>query len=139
MCAFGDVNDVSFIELYCLRKRNSRIQLVFQLTVRIATCKELAEDKQVISRLAQHYWDIEQSATPASALFPWFPTPAKRLKQRATMALYTTVLSYVNVRRKASTPSISPIDIFISQGTSDDVIVGVSLVNRSRCVPIFFQ
>jgi len=92
----------------------------------MSTCRELSEDKEAVSRVAKHYWDIEKSATPVSVLLPWFPGSARKAKQKATMDLYNMLLSYVNIRRKASTPTIDPIDFFILQGTSDDTIVGVS-------------
>ncbi|KAF8802731.1 cytochrome P450 [Phlegmacium glaucopus] len=103
---------------------NEVYDLVFQMTVRMATCRELSDDREAVSRVAKHYWDIEKSATPVSVLLPWFPSSARKAKQNATMALYNMLLSYVNVRRKASTPSMDPIDFFISQGISDDTIVG---------------
>ena len=100
---------------------------MFQLTVRVATCKELSEDKEAVNRLAEHYWNLEKSATAVAILLPWFPSSAKKLKKQSTMALYTTILSYVHLRRKASVPSTDPIDFFISEGASDHDIVEVSL------------
>lgn len=98
------------------------------MTVRITTCGELSEDKEAVGRLAKHYWDIEKSTTAVSALLPWFPSSARKAKTKATMALYTMLLSYVqDARQKASTLSIDPIDFFIAQGISDNVIVTVRL------------
>ena len=96
------------------------------MTVRMATCSELSEDRAAISRLAKHYWDIEKNSPPLSVLFPWLPSFARKAKKKATKALYTMLLSYVNVRRKTSTESMEPIDFFISLGLSDNMIVGVS-------------
>lgn len=96
------------------------------MTVRMASCRELSEDREAVSRLAKHYWAVEKNATPVTILFPWFPSSAKKAKQKATLALYTTILSYVEGRRKSSTPSMDPIDLFILEGSSNDKLVGVS-------------
>jgi len=43
---------------------NEVYDLVFQMTVRMATCRELSEDKEVVNRLAKNYWDIEKKRNP---------------------------------------------------------------------------
>ncbi|KAF8156012.1 cytochrome P450 [Crassisporium funariophilum] len=101
--------------------------LVFQMTVRMATCRELSEDQEAIDRLTQHYWDLEKAATPVALLLPWFPGPAKKAKEKATMDLYLLISSYVDLRRKASTPSMDPIDILIQNGYNNETIIGTIL------------
>jgi hypothetical protein len=95
------------------------------MTVRMASCRELSEDREAIAQLAKIYWEIEKNGTAVTVLFPWFPSFAKRAKKKATMALYNVFLSYIDIRRKSSTPSDDPIDLFISQGLSDDDIIVV--------------
>lgn len=97
------------------------------MTVRMATCRELAEDTNAVTTIAQSYWDIEKSASPAAILLPWLPIPDRKKKERATMALYTGIGKYVTMRREATTPSTDPIDILIANGDSDDKIIGVCL------------
>jgi len=96
------------------------------MTVRMATCKELSEDREVVKQLAKIYREIEKSASPISVLLPWFPSPGRRAKQKATKDLYTLLLSYVKIRRQAPIPSADAIDFFISEGLSDNAVVGVS-------------
>jgi sterol 14-demethylase len=91
----------------------------------MATCKELSEDREAIARLTKSYMEIEKSGTPATVLLPWFPSFAKRAKRKATMVLYDTFLEFVELRRKSSIPSNDPIDLFISQGLSNDAIISV--------------
>ncbi|KDR79795.1 hypothetical protein GALMADRAFT_136397 [Galerina marginata CBS 339.88] len=98
--------------------------LVFQMTIRMATCQELAEDREAMDLISKTYWTLEQSATPVSLLLPWFPGPAKKAKEKATTALYTMFLKFVERRRNAATPSTDPIDILIAQGHSDQTIIG---------------
>jgi hypothetical protein len=96
------------------------------MTVRMTSCRDLSEDKEAVTRLAKYLRAIEENNTPVTILLPWFPSFAKKAKQKATMALYTTILSYITARRKSSALSnIDPIDLFISQGISDNTIVGV--------------
>jgi hypothetical protein len=97
---------------------------VIQMTVRMASCKELSEDREAIAQLAKKYWEIEKNGTAVTILFPWFPSSAKRAKKKATKALSNIFLKYIELRRKSSTPSNDPIDFFISEGLSDgDIIV----------------
>ena len=107
------------------------------MTVRMATCKELADDKQAVEKLAQYYWNIEKSATPFATLLPWFPGSAKRTKENATMALYHLIGSYVKLHRDAPSPSTDPIDVLMAQGISDDNILGVSISHLLH--PFFFK
>ncbi|KAG6899118.1 hypothetical protein C0993_000644 [Termitomyces sp. T159_Od127] len=97
------------------------------MTVRLATCRELSEDKEAISQLAHNYWELEKSATPFALLFPWFPCPAKRAKREATQKLYDMLLKYVDLRRKATERTTDAIDVLISGGDSDDVIISFVL------------
>jgi sterol 14-demethylase len=108
------------------------------MTVRMATCRELAEDKGAVDELAQHYWNIEKSATPFATIFPWFPGPARKAKEKSTLGLYNLLASHVKLRRNASTPSMDPIDILISQDLSNDNILGVSSSSRTGNIPDFF-
>ena len=107
------------------------------MVVRMASCRELSDDREAVTQLGKHYLAIEKNATPVTILFPWFPGSTKKAKQKATMALYTTLLSYVAARRKSSTLSdMEPIDFFMSQGLSDDTIVGVRdllTISRDMC------
>lgn len=91
----------------------------------MASCKELAEDRKAMSDLAKYYWTLEKSATPVSLLLPWFPGPAKRAKEKSTIALYNLFNSFVELRRNAAVPSTDPIDLFIAQGDSNGAIIGV--------------
>ena len=113
----------------CPDRRPHNVQLVFQMTIRIATCRELAEDKQAVQDVIKHYFDMEQSKTPVSVLLPWFPGPAKKAKTKATGDLYLLIKKYVTMRRETKTPSSDPIDLLIANEDSDEVIISVSALN----------
>ena len=95
------------------------------MTVRMASCRELSEDREAIARLSKTYLEVEKNGTPVTILLPSFPSLAKRAKKKATMVLYTTFLHFIQLRRKASIPSNDPIDLFISQGLPDHEIIQV--------------
>jgi len=96
------------------------------MTVRMATCEELSNDRKAIDNLTRSYWTLEKSATPVALLLPWFPSSAKKAQEKSTIALYTLINDFVQLRRKSPVPSTDPIDILIGQGNSDETIVGVS-------------
>jgi len=112
-------------------------QLIFQMTIRMATCRELAEDPAAIEELTRHYWNLEKSATPVALLLPWFNGSAKKLNKSSTIGLYTLILKYVEDKRKGSTAQ-DPIDIFIQDGMSNEMIVGVSFQIFNITGPIKF-
>ena len=66
------------------------------MAIRLASCKELSEDKRSCSQIANHYYAIEKNGTPIKIPLPWFLSPVanlKKAKQKATKALYTMLSS----------------------------------------------
>lgn len=99
---------------------------VFQMTVRMATCRELSEDRAAVDRLFDLYWKLEKAATPISILLPWFPGKARKDKKQANTDLYMMLSGYVDTRRSAEEPTSDAIDVLIAQGEDNPAIVGVS-------------
>ena len=93
------------------------------MTIRLASCRELASDLSSITEFQKHYWILEKSATPTALLFPWFPGPAKRAKEASTKALFTALWGYIEERRKASVLSLDAIDLMIGQGMDNGNII----------------
>ena len=96
------------------------------MTVRMASCAELGADFKAIEEIQGLYWQLEKSATPTALLLPWFPGPAKKRKERVTMALFTKLHDYVELRKNAAVPSSDSIDILLGQGVLTTEIVQVS-------------
>ena len=92
----------------------------------MASCDELATDFKAIEEMQELYWQLEKSATPTALLLPWFPGPAKKRKERATKELYTRLHDYVDLRKNATVPSPSAIDVLLGQGVPTPEIVAVS-------------
>jgi|ERR1700722_10271020 len=105
-------------------------QLVFQLTVRVASCRELAENTDDVARLAKLYLDIQESSTPIALILPWFPSPSRKARNAATRGLFTIISDYVNLRKKSPTPSSDPIDLLIAEGHEEATIIQVNTSPR---------
>jgi hypothetical protein len=58
--------------------------IVFQLTIRAAGCREIADSVEKCKDLEKLYWQVEKGSTPTSVLIPWFPSPARNRKKAAT-------------------------------------------------------
>ncbi|KAJ7709077.1 cytochrome P450 [Mycena olivaceomarginata] len=119
MAAWGSAGSIDpFTEIY---------KLVFQMTVRVATCRELADDPGAVSSLSNLYWLLEKGTTPVGVLLPWFPSPARKAREKATAGLFGMLYTYVELRRNAAVPSSDAFDVLISQGTPTEAIVGFVL------------
>lgn len=101
------------------------LQLVFQITVRMATCDEIASDLTVMKRAHALYWTLEKTATPVALLLPWFPGNAKRASAKATMELFLLLNTYVQIRRDAKVPSLDAFDMLLSAGYSNQDVIRV--------------
>jgi hypothetical protein len=96
------------------------------MTVRMATCEELASNREEVDRVHRLYWDLEKSATAVALLLPWFPGKAKKTKKRATKELYTLFSNYIDERRVAKVPSSDAIDVMIQEGIDNSDIIQVT-------------
>lgn len=105
------------------------------MTARLATCRAISEDKAAVDKIAALFMKLQKSATPTSLLLPWFPSSARRTNKQATAELYTMIAGYVDEQRER-TPSSDAIDILISEGFENSVIVAVcSIFIVSRLDP----
>lgn len=58
--------------------------IVFQLTIRAAGAREIAESVQKCKEMEKLYWQVEMGTTPTSVLLPWLPSAARKKKIAAT-------------------------------------------------------
>jgi len=115
--------------------------IVIQLTVRIASCEELAADPRSVQKMSDLYWKLEKSATPVGLLLPWFPGTAKRDKKQATEGLYSLLSHYVDARRQAEVLNSDAIDELIADGADNTIIVEVwvTLLLQNRALMFHLQ
>ncbi|KAJ7671376.1 cytochrome P450 [Mycena polygramma] len=98
-------------------------KLVFQVTVRLASCRELTEDAAAVSRIQDLYHTLEKSSTPVALLLPWFPSAARKSRAAATTELFTMLYGYVEGRRNAAVPSSDAIDVLLAEGNNSMSVV----------------
>ena len=99
--------------------------LVFQMSIRMASCEELATDVKSIQNIRNLHSNYEKSITPTSLLLPWFPSTARKDKETAIRSLHSALSHYVNIRRKAETRNSHTIDVLIADGADNATIVEV--------------
>ncbi|CAE6417808.1 unnamed protein product [Rhizoctonia solani] len=58
--------------------------IVFQLTIRAAAAREIADSVEKCKEVERLYWRVEMGSTPTSVLFPWLPSEARKNKVAAT-------------------------------------------------------
>ena len=104
--------------------------MVFQLTIRAASCREIADDPEAVKKVTQLYWDAEKGSTPTSVLLPWFPSPARKRKVKATQELYMLLKASVDDRKENGKVEDDPMQALIDEGDgpNDIVQVGNSLL-----------
>ncbi|KAJ7473528.1 cytochrome P450 [Mycena latifolia] len=106
---------------------NELNSIVFQLTVRMSSCHELAEDRKAVARMEELLYATEKHSTAASLLLPWFPSSAKRSRQRASDELRAIIGSYVEERRVAMVPTNDPVDYIFGTGCEPQSVIDIVL------------
>jgi hypothetical protein len=122
--------------LYCLKilvndtkaLTHFLFQLTFQATVRCLTCAEIADEPQVVARCKQLLDQIERGMTPATVLFPWFPSPSMVMRGWATKQLYDIIASAMKVRKQSGVPRNDALQMLLDSGDEHYTIVGVSIL-----------
>ena len=102
-------------------------QLVFVMTARMTTCSDLTKNDSDLKKIGELFLIFQKSATPASLLLPWFPSPARKAGKEASTELYTMLYTYVEARRHAERLTSDPTDLLIAEGETTQNIVKVSL------------
>jgi hypothetical protein len=68
--------------------------IVFQLTIRAAACREIADSVESCKKLENMFWACEKGTTPSVVLFPWLPSAAR--KKRVTATTETQVKQFLD-------------------------------------------
>ena len=99
------------------------------MTARIFMCHDLTTNEADLKKIEELFTTLQTGATPASLLFPWFPSPARNAVKQATTELYTMLYTYIETRRHAELTS-DAIEVLIDDGETTQDIVGVSPIRR---------
>ncbi|TFK28942.1 cytochrome P450 [Coprinopsis marcescibilis] len=73
-------------------------ELGFHTSVRALAAKGMADDYALIQRLRKLYDDLDESTTPATVLFPLFPSPAMIKKVWAAKQVYDVITKAIDER-----------------------------------------
>ena len=100
-------------------------QFIFQTTIRSLTCTEIADDPEIVAHLRKLYDQVDRGTTPATVLFPWFPSPSMVKKARATKQLYDVIVGAIKARKQCGVPRNDTLQIFLDSGDHMLTIVEV--------------
>jgi len=92
------------------------------------TCAEIADDPEIVARLRKLYDQVDRGTTPATVLFPWFPSPSMVMKALATKRLYDIMVKAINVRKESGVPHDDTLQTSLDAGEDLLTIVGVCTV-----------
>ncbi|KAH8987858.1 cytochrome P450 [Lactarius akahatsu] len=99
-------------------------ELIFQATVRCLTCTEIADDPEIVARLRQLFDKVDRGTTPATVLFPWFPSSAMVSKARATKQIYDIIVNAIKVREQSGVSHNDNLQLFLDSGDEMSTIAG---------------
>ncbi|KAH9029066.1 cytochrome P450 [Lactarius pseudohatsudake] len=99
-------------------------ELIFQTIIRCLTCTEIADDPEIMARLGQLFDKVDRGTTPATVLFPWFPSPAMVSKARATKQIYDIIVNAIKVRKQSGVSHNDNLQLFLDSGDDVSTIVG---------------
>ncbi|KAJ7266889.1 cytochrome P450 [Mycena haematopus] len=98
--------------------------LIFQTTVRCLSSSEISDDAALVTRLKTLYDRLDTGTTPATVLFPWFPTPAMIKKLWATKEIYDIIIRAINTREQSGISQNDTLQMLVDSGDEKLVIVG---------------
>lgn len=104
-------------------------RIVYQLTMRIVGADDVAEDPELCERTLQLYETVEQSATPAAVLFPWFPSLGIIKRTYAGGRLYMIFDKIVKHRQTTGERRNDPLQYLMDQGDSTPQIIEVCILH----------
>ncbi|KAG2008396.1 cytochrome P450 [Coprinopsis cinerea AmutBmut pab1-1] len=99
-------------------------ELLFQLTVRSVSCKEIADNPTLVAQLKRLYDDLDTGTTPATVLLPWLPTPAMIKKLWSTKTIYDIVCKAISERESSGAQHNDTLQMLLDAGDEKLVVVG---------------
>lgn len=80
-----------------------------------------------MARCKQLFEQVERGITPATVLFPWFPSPSMVRRARATKQLYDIIVKAMTVRKQTGVPRNDTLQILLDAGDELSTVVGVCM------------
>ncbi|QRW22056.1 cytochrome P450 family protein [Rhizoctonia solani] len=91
---------------------------VFQLTIRAAGAREIADSVEKCKQLEELYWKVEKGSTPTALLLPWIPSKARNEKVNSTGEIYAIFDQIIKDRQREGRREEDALQTFIDQGDS---------------------
>jgi hypothetical protein len=98
---------------------------MFQVNLRSLTCREIADNPAVAADIRRQYQTLEKVTTPASVLFPWFPSWAMITKWIATIKIYYIIMQALKRRERNSVQQDDTLQMFLDLKDDKLTFVGV--------------
>lgn len=100
-------------------------EAIFQLTMRLFACEELANDWALQDRFIRRFQRVERNFSPADAIIPWLPTPSKVVRTIAGAQLYMDVKKIMDQRQATGIRHDDSLQMLIDQGEKADRVIAV--------------
>ncbi|KAF8604864.1 cytochrome P450 [Ceratobasidium sp. AG-I] len=98
--------------------------MVFQLTIRAAGCREIADSVEACQKMEKLYWQVEKGSSPTSMLLPWLPSKSRKLRVAATTEIFIWFDGIINARKSENRREEDALQILMDLGDSTAEIIG---------------
>ena len=116
---------------------DSVYRMVFKFTMRTVACYEIADDPATLEKTLRLYEKVEATATPASIMFPWLPTPAKFMRFYYGSQLYLIFKRVVDDRKKNDRREDDALQYLLDQGDTLTDVITVRNVSLGGCDTLY--
>ncbi|KAK1573915.1 cytochrome P450 6A1 [Colletotrichum navitas] len=93
-------------------------RLVFQLTVRMVGCDEVAEDPVLLLRMLRIFEGIDSAATATKIMFPWMPTVGQMRRVISGGRMYRILEGIIRERKARGVPGNDALQFLMDNGDS---------------------
>ncbi|KAK2009263.1 cytochrome P450 6A1 [Colletotrichum eremochloae] len=93
-------------------------RLVFQLTVRMVGCDEVAEDPALLQRMLHIFEGIDGAATATKVMFPWMPTVGHFRRVISGAKMYRILEGLIRERKARGVPGNDALQFLMDNGDS---------------------
>ncbi|KAJ1301352.1 hypothetical protein OPQ81_003751 [Rhizoctonia solani] len=97
--------------------------IVFQLTIRAAGAREIADSIEKCKEVEKLYWSVEMGSTPTSVLLPWLPSEARKRKVAATGKIYNLFDGIIKARQSEGRREDDALQVLMDLGDSTPEII----------------
>ena len=104
---------------------NDLYRMVYQLTMRMVGCDEIAENQELGDTTLQLFESFEKSTSPTRMVLPWLPTPGYIRRMSTGAKLYFTFDKIMKERERTSVRRNDAFQFFLDQGATVVLIIKV--------------